>query len=209
MSRHKRELYPGAIYHVMSRGNRRAIIYKDESDYMNFLDCIVKAQEVYPFKLHSLCLMSNHFHMAIETIDADLGKIMQRMLHPYSMDFNHKYHFTGHLFESRYTSCLVTNEQYFLEVSRYIHLNPVKANIVQEPLAYEYSSYGKFVRGDGAKKKATKLIEDLVETDRVLGGFMNNSRELYKAFVEGRISHTEQEKLIQKDIRENDMWLPW
>ncbi len=209
MSRHKREWYPGAIYHVMSRGNRRSILYKDESDYMNFLDCIVKAQEVYPFKLHSLCLMSNHFHMALETIDDDLGKIMQRMLHPYTMDFNHKYHFTGHLFESRYTACLVTNEQYFLEVSRYIHLNPVKAHMVQEPLAYEYSSYGKFVPVDGAKKKATKLIEDLVETDRVLGGFMNNSRELYKTFVEGMISHTEQEQLIQKDIRENDMWLPY
>ena len=61
--------------------------------------------------------------------------------HPYSMDFNHKYHFTGHLFESRYTACIIEDDRYFLEVSRYIHLNPVKALMVREPLAYEYSSW--------------------------------------------------------------------
>ena len=61
------------------------------------------------------------------------------------MDFNNKYHFTGHVFESRYTACLIEDDRYFLEVSRYIHLNPVKAKMVREPLDYEYSSYGKFV----------------------------------------------------------------
>ena len=125
------------------------------------------------------------------------------------MDFNHKYNFTGHLFESRYTSCLVEDERYFLEVSRYIHLNPVKARMVREPLDYEYSSYGKFVSNGSAKKKSTKLIEELVETDRVLGVFHNNSSEQYRMFVEGKISHAEQEMLIQKDMKEDDMWLPW
>ena len=76
--------------------------------------------------MHSICLVTNHFHMIIETEKTDLSKIMQKILHPYSMDFNHKYDFTGHLFESRYTSCLIEDERYFLEVSRYIHLNPVK-----------------------------------------------------------------------------------
>lgn len=209
MSRPKREWYPGATYHVMSRGNRRTVLYKDASDYMRFIECIVRARELYPFKLHSLCLMTNHFHMAIETQNIELWKIMQRILHPYSMDFNHKYNFTGHLFESRYTSCLVEDERYFLEVSRYIHLNPVKARMVHEPLDYEYSSYGKFVSNGSAKKKSTKLIEELVETDRVLGVFHNNSSEQYRMFVEGKISHAEQEMLIQKDMKEDDMWLPW
>ncbi len=209
MSRPKREWYPGATYHVMSRGNRRTVLYKDASDYMRFIECIVRARELYPFKLHSLCLMTNHFHMAIETQNIELWKIMQRILHPYSMDFNHKYNFTGHLFESRYTSCLVEDERYFLEVSRYIHLNPVKARMVREPLDYEYSSYGKFVSNGSAKKKSTKLIEELVETDRVLGVFHNNSSEQYRMFVEGKISHAEQEMLIQKDMKEDDMWLPW
>ena len=209
MSRPKREWYPGATYHVMSRGNRRTVLFKDASDYMNFLECIERARELYPFKLHSLCLMTNHFHMAIETQNIELWKIMQRILHPYSMDFNHKYNFTGHLFESRYTSCIVEDERYFLEVSRYIHLNPVKAQMVRDPLDYEYSSYGKFVSDREAKKKSTKRIDDLVETDRVLGAFNNNSHEQYRMFVEGKISHAEQEMLIQKDMKEDDMWLPW
>ena len=85
MSRPKREWYPGATYHVMSRGNRRTVLYKDASDYMRFIECIVRARELYPFKLHSLCLMTNHFHMAIETQNIELWKIMQRILHPYSM----------------------------------------------------------------------------------------------------------------------------
>ncbi len=88
MTRKKRIWYPGATYHVMSRGNRRVAIFNDAADYLYFLD------------------------------------------------------YTGHLFEGRYTAQLIEDEKYFLEVSRYIHLNPVKAQMVREPLAYEYSSYG-------------------------------------------------------------------
>ena len=101
MSRKKREWYPGATYHVMSRGNRRTALFKDRSDYLRFLDCIARSKEMYDYKIHSVCLMTNHFHMVIETQTDELWKIMQRMLHPYSMDFNHKYSYTGHVFESR------------------------------------------------------------------------------------------------------------
>lgn len=100
MPRQKREWYPGATYHVMSRGNRRLVLYKDSDDYLTFLESICKTREKYPFKMHSLCLMSNHFHMIVETADVELWKIMQRMLHPYSINFNRKYKFTGHLFET-------------------------------------------------------------------------------------------------------------
>lgn len=217
MPRPKREWYPGATYHVMSRGNRRLILYKDEDDYLTFLESIMKTKEKYQFKIHSLCLMTNHFHMSIETADTELWKIMKRMLHPYSINFNRKYKYTGHLFENRYTSCLIEDERYFLEVSRYIHLNPVKAQMVQGPLAYEYSSYRLFVDGNKNNEnekgkrmtQADKMISELVETDRVLGAFKHNNREQYRMFVEGKISHAEQEMLIQKDIKEDDMWLPW
>ena len=234
MSRPKREWYPGATYHVMSRGNRRLVLYKDVDDYLSFIESIHKARELYPFRLHSLCLMTNHFHMAIETKDKELWKIMSRILHPYAMNFNRKYHYSGHLFENRYTSCLIEDERYFLEVSRYIHLNPVKAHMVRAPLEYEYSSYGLFVNvmddmgGDSQTqyeeiikvqentatsvhkgKKFHDFIKDLVQTDRVLSAFRNNPREQYRMFVEGKISHAEQELLIQKDMKEDDMWLPW
>lgn len=100
MSRKKRIWYPGATYHVMSRGNRRNVLFKDTLDYMRFLECIALSKERYGFKIHALCLMTNHFHIAVETAQEELWKIMQKILHPYSMDFNHKYNFTGHLFGS-------------------------------------------------------------------------------------------------------------
>lgn len=215
MSRKKREWYPGATYHVMSRGNRRTSLYKDKSDYLRFLECVSLAKHQYGCKIHALCLMTNHFHMIVETDRTELWKIMQKVLHPYSMDFNHKYSFTGHLFESRYTACIIEDETYFLEASRYIHLNPVKAQMVRCPLDYEYSSYRAFFDDSmeddraGISAKPENIIKDLVDTSRVLGGFHNNSREQYRMFVEGKISHAEQEMLIQKDMKEDDMWLPW
>ena len=86
MSRKKREWYPGAIYHVMSRGNRRTVLFKDKADYLRFLECVERAGKVLGFQIHALCLKTNHFHMTIETADTELWKIMQRILHPYSMD---------------------------------------------------------------------------------------------------------------------------
>ena len=206
MSRKKRVWYPGATYHVMSRGNRRAAIFTDHADYLQFLEYIIRIREKHPFTVHSLCLMSNHFHAVIETRDEELWKIMQKILSVYAEEYNHKYHYNGHLFEGRYTAQLIEDERYFLEVSRYIHLNPVKARMVREPLAYEYSSYGMFVDRDdgndkrsGGKTKAADLIGEIVDTTRVLEGFRNNSREQYRMFVEGKISHAEHELLIQKE----------
>ncbi|MBO6298503.1 MAG: transposase [Lachnospiraceae bacterium] len=211
MARKKRIWYPGATYHVMSRGNRRTAIFKDVSDHLRFLECVQIIKEKHPFRIHSLCLMTNHFHIAVETQEIELWKIMQKILSIYAEEFNHKYNFTGHVFESRYTACLIEDERYFLEVSRYIHLNPVKAQMVREPGTYEYSSYDMFVHDKvtGGQKKITKMICDLVDTSRVLACFRNNPKEQYRMFVEGKISHAEQELLIQKEMKEDDMWLPW
>ena len=211
MARKKRIWYPGATYHVMSRGNRRTAIFKDVSDHLSFLECVQIIKEKHPFRIHSLCLMTNHFHIAVETQEIELWKIMQKILSIYAEEFNHKYNFTGHVFESRYTACLIEDERYFLEVSRYIHLNPVKAQMVREPGTYEYSSYDMFVHDKvtGGQKKITKMICDLVDTSRVLACFRNNPKEQYRMFVEGKISHAEQELLIQKEMKEDDMWLPW
>ncbi len=196
---------------MMSRGNRRMAIFKDHTDYMFFLEQVSKVRKLYPFKIHSLCLMSNHFHMSLETMDTELWKIMQKILSVYAEEFNYRHGYTGHLFEGRYKASLLEDERYFLEVSRYIHLNPVKAAMVREPLAYDYSSYRLFVnqKNNETQRKLDKCIEDLVDTSRVLSGFRNNTKEQYRMFVEGKISHAEQEMLIQKDMKEDDMWLPW
>ena len=172
MPRKKRTWYPGAIYHVMSRGNRRVSLYKEEDDYLSFIEGVKKARLLYPFRIHSMCMMTNHFHMLLETENIELWKIMNRILHPYAMNFNRKYHYTGHLFEDRYTACLIEDEKYLLEVSRYIHLNPVKAQMVREPIAYEYTSYGKFVTpvlGDKEGYSTKKVTAMMLQGGTVQG----------------------------------------
>ena len=212
MARKKRIWYPGAIYHVMSRGNRREEIFKDHLDYLDFLEYAGIIKDKYHFHIHALCLMTNHFHMAIETQDTEIWKIMQKILSVYAESYNHRYNYSGHLFQGRYTACLIEDERYLLEVSRYIHLNPVKAAMVRNPLKYEYSSYNLFVSDDRQpKRRIDKAISNLIDTSRVLSYFcndQNNPRKEYKEFVEGETSHTEQEMLIKKDMREDETWSP-
>lgn len=165
MARKKRIWYPGATYHVMSRGNRRSAIFKDEADYHVFTQCLEYVKKQYDFKIHSICLMTNHFHMSIETGSVEIWKIMHKLLLSYASNYNIKYDTTGHLFENRYTGQLIEDERYFLEVSRYIHLNPVKAQMVREPMEYKYSSYGDFLSNSNNTVKT--LFTDLLETSRV------------------------------------------
>jgi hypothetical protein len=137
--------------------------------------------------------------MLITTKETEIWHIMKRIMGNYAKYFNQKYGFKGHLFDSRYVSCITEDPRYFLEVSRYIHLNPVRAKMVREPLDYEYSSYASYVSG--------KI--DYLNKEKVLGYFNGNQEEEYRMFVEGAISHAEQEALIQKDIGEDELWLPW
>ena len=188
----------------MARGNRRSALFKDDVDYRVFLMQLIEIREKYPFDLHAYCLMTNHFHLEMTTKDDPIWKIMKPVMQNYAMWFNQKYGYEGHVFDSRYTSCLIENGLYFLEVSRYIHLNPVKAQMVREPLAYDYSSYKRYMSDETEDNSS-----DIIDTRKVFSNFRHNPREQYRMFVEGKISHAEQEQLIQKDMKEDDMWLPW
>ncbi len=208
LARKKRIWYPGATYHVMSRGNRRYNIFKDDMDYEMFIECLKNVKAQYDFKIYSICLMTNHFHMVIGTGGTEIWKIMHKLLLSYAASYNMRYKLTGHLFENRYIGQLIEDETYLLEASRYIHLNPVKAQMTREPLAYKYSSYADFV-SENCKCNDGSVFRELVDTSRVLGCFRHNPSEQYRIFVEGKISHAEQEMLIQKDMKEDEMWLPW
>ena len=210
MARQNRIWYPGATYHVMSRGNWKKEIFREKSDYIRFLECIELIKEKYPFKIHAICLMTNHFHMLVETQTTNLSKIMQLILSLYVEEYNHKYNLSGHLFYGRYTAKLIEDDIYFLETSRYIHLNPVKALITNEPLEYQYSSYGYYVSDDANQLSAEeKMIKKLVEKDRIQGHFWNENAEGYRKFVESKYSHKDHETTIQKDMREDNKWIPW
>lgn len=174
--------YPGAKYHIMNRGNRRTTIFQDEDDYQIFLFFLMKAQELYPFFLISYCLMTNHFHLQIETIDHKPGKIMQYILTNYSNHYNTKYNYIGHLFQGRYVGELIEDDAYFIYTSKYIHLNPVKANIIAQPTAYPWSSYPVYI---GEK------IFDLVSEYKILDYFAGDTlekRNRYKHYVESELS---------------------
>jgi REP element-mobilizing transposase RayT len=131
--------------------------------------------EQYPYMLYGYCLMGNHVHLQIATMENEIWKIMQGLHWRYSKYFNSKYGHVGHLFQDRYYSEIIETESYLLQTSKYIHLNPVKAGIVNSPIQYPWSSYGVFL---GVKRNS------LICEDNILMYFQDNSRELYKKYVE-------------------------
>ena len=141
IARKLRTWFPGAVYHIMHRGVRRKAIFQEEMDYQVLLQVLKNSLEKYKCILHAYCLMTNHIHLLLETGDMEIWKFMKYMSECYDMYLNHKYSYRGHVFESRYKSCLVKEDAYFLQTSRYIHLNPVKAQMTNYPEDYPWSSY--------------------------------------------------------------------
>lgn len=140
MTRPLRIEYPGAVYHVYSRGNERKDIFRTPADYELFLGILKNATELYDLLIHAYCLMPNHFHILIETPSANLCDAMKRLLGLYTVRFNRSHNRFGHLFQGRYKALLVDKDNYFLLVSRYIHLNPVKAKLAKLSEDYRWSS---------------------------------------------------------------------
>ncbi len=145
VARKKREWYPSAEYHVMTRGNRRLDIFRDREDFEEYLKIIFDAKLKSPFKLYGYCLMDNHIHLHIRTIDRPLGEIMRRISALYSRYFNERYNLVGNTFQQRYRAELIATDAYMLQTNRYIHNNPVKAKMVKMPQDYMWSSYQAYI----------------------------------------------------------------
>ena len=141
MARPLRIEFPGALYHITSRGNARADIYSDDFDRYQFLDLLDEACKKWNWLCHAYCLMSNHYHLLIETCHPSLSKGMRFLNGVYTRRYNHRHTRTGHLFQGRFKGILVESEAYFLELVRYIVLNPVRARMVRQPQEWPWSSY--------------------------------------------------------------------
>ena len=144
----KRPWFPGACYHITNRGNNKQKIFLDDDDYkmyMYLLKDTLKFYEELNFKLISYCLMPNHIHLLLKTDSQDPAIFMRRLNSLYAKYFNNKYEYVGHLFQGRYFSNIITSDYELLEISKYIHLNPVKANIVKLPENYTWSSFSKIL----------------------------------------------------------------
>ncbi len=141
MARPLRIEFPGALYHVTSRGNERQLIYSDNGDRNRFLDILAECSERYHWHCYAYCLMDNHYHLLIETAEATLSRGMRQLNGVYTQQFNGRHNRVGHLFQGRYKAILVQKQTYLLELARYIVLNPLRADMIKVPEAWPWSSY--------------------------------------------------------------------
>ena len=182
MARQLRIEFPGAFYHVTARGNERKAVFKSIKDREKFLSYLESASNRYGAVIHAYCLMDNHYHILIETPLGNLSKIMQHINSAYTTYFNIKRKRSGHLFQGRYKSILVEVDEYAKELSRYIHLSPVRAKMVKTPEEYQWSSYSYY-----ADKKKTP---EWLYRDFILGYFgkrLSASQKNYKcSFIRRR-----------------------
>jgi putative transposase len=151
MARKPRVWYPNAAYHVTARGNHKGNIFLERSDYITYLQFLHNTKIKHPFLLHAYCLMTNHVHLLIQTTETPLWSIMKLINMRYACYLNSKQNTSGHLFQGRYGAEPIESDNSMMAVSRYIHLNPVKAHLVETPEDYEWSSYRIFM---GTKKSA-------------------------------------------------------
>jgi REP element-mobilizing transposase RayT len=132
---------PGGFYHIMSRGNAKAPVFINDADRTKFIDILAKTVHDYGWLCHTYCLMGNHYHLLIETPEANLSAGMHLLNGMYTQAFNSRHQRTGHVFEGRFRSNLVEKGSYLLELTRYIVLNPVRAGLTESPEEYRWSSY--------------------------------------------------------------------
>ncbi len=141
MARPLRIEFSGALYHVTSRGDRQEAIYLDDQDRQSFLSILQQVCDRYNWLLHAYCLMDNHYHLLIETPDANLSRGMRQLNGVYTQASNRHHNRVGHVFQGRFKGILVQKESYLLELARYIVLNPVRARMVREAKNWPWSSY--------------------------------------------------------------------
>lgn len=141
MPRNKRIWLPNYFYHIGNRGNRQDPLFQNYDDFLAFFHILQRLNEKTPFEIASYCLMTNHYHLLLRSQEVPISKLMAFINKRYANYFNTKYDLTGHVFEKRFFDNIIVDGVGMLDVSRYIHLNPVVAGIVKEPESYPWSSY--------------------------------------------------------------------
>lgn len=174
MTRALRIEYPGALYHIMSRGNAYQDIYLDDIDRYAFLKNLEHCIELHNLICHGYCLMNNHYHLLIETSESNLSKAMRDINGNYTQTFNTRHRRVGHVLQGRYKAFLVEKELYLLSLAKYIVNNPVRAKIVVHPRNWRWSSY----RATGENIKSPKWLT----TSYILSLFSKNKKEAQKQY---------------------------
>ncbi len=192
MARPLRMQFPGAVYHITCRGNARQNIYKDSKDRKAFIEILTESQKIYSIKIYSYVLMSNHYHLLLETPKGNISYYMRHLNMRYTSHYNRRHKKVGHLFQGRYKGILVDKDTYLTMLSRYIHLNPVKTKgmkrmsykeKIQYLRNYRWSSLPGYVN----KRKKQEFIDyDLVLEE--YGGDKDEGRKAYGTIISIDIS---------------------
>jgi len=199
MARPLRIEYEGAVYHVTSRGNAKSNIYLSDEDREMFLDVLEHVVDRFGWICHAYCLMSNHYHLMIETPQSNLSRGMRQLNGMYTQRFNREHNQVGHVFQGRFKAIVVDKDAYLLELSRYIVRNPVAANMVKDASAWSWSSY----RATAGEVKALPFLH----VDWLLSQFGHSkaqARSAYAAFVDKDEGHGVWHQLNGPDILGDD-----
>ncbi len=174
MARPLRIEYPGAVYHITSRGNDKKTVFKDDTDRETFLSTLAHVNKRYYWLCHAYCLMDNHYHLLVETPDGNLSIGMRQLNGVFTQARNKRYQKTGHLFQGRYKAILIQKDSHLLEVCRYVVLNPIRARTVKRLDDWKWSSY----RTTAGKEQ----LQPCLTIDWVLGQFSRTRAEAEKEY---------------------------
>lgn len=181
MPRRPRIQFPGAVYHLMARGNRKATIYQDDTDRRRFLETVATATERYDLQVYALCLMDNHYHLVAETPRGNIARVMQYLNGFVAQASNRRHQRNGHLFEGRYRALVVERERYLRRVARYVVLNPVRAGMAPDAASWPWSTYAATA---GLRPAPAWLQLDWLEW-AFKAPTRAEAQHLYRAFVNG------------------------
>jgi len=191
MARPLRIQYNGALCHVLSRGNAGEHVFKDPKDRLTFLDIIGNASERFSLDVFAYVLMDNHYHLLLRTNRTNLSKAMQWLGTTYTRRFNNRHHRNGHLFQGRFKSIIVENESYLVQLSCYIHRNPLRAKMVERLIEYSWSSYPAYAYG--------KRVPEWLNMSLILN--RSNSKDKHKAYREKVQRYAKEESKLWEDFR--------
>lgn len=188
MPRRIRQHYPGALYHVTQRGNHKNRIFFDYTDRVNFCLLLQEGVERFGHRIHAFCLMDNHIHLLIQSGKQPISKALQNIAFRHSKRINKKFNTTGHRFQGRYYAGIIEGDNIALEVLKYIHLNPVKANMVERPEDYFWSSHNYYTNNDSLPWAQKEYCLNLFSTNK------NLAQEKYIQFM----NTPQEQKMIEK-----------
>lgn len=191
MARQVRIEYEGACYHVLSRGNARSDIFLCDEDRQDFLDLLGEMAERFDVTVYAYVLMNNHYHLLLKTRKANLSRCMQWLGTGYTRRFNLRHSQCGHLFQGRFKNIIVENDVYLMQLSCYIHRNPLRAGIIKRLADYQWSSYRCYAYKDADCK--------LIETEMILSQF--NAQDKHRAYREKVQKYSDEKGRIWDDVK--------